>query len=135
VRWCLSNPSSFLSEGRGCESSLSVGGTTLLQGPGGDFLGGMRRGPPLEDDIKRSGENTFEDGCDSEYSEDRNKGRPAHCEIESRKMSTKWVKWDRPKNRHPFHRSLYTLLTILTSQSMEWERNFHLMCFMLTCTV
>jgi len=111
----LDNFSSTLSEGVTLQSSLSISGTTLLQGSSGEFLGfGARRlhSPPgLEDDIKGGGEDPLEDGRDSKYGEDGNKGRPAHCEVRNRRVGMKWVEWDRPKKRHPFERSLYTHLT------------------------
>jgi hypothetical protein len=47
-------------------------------------LGARAPGPSLEDNTKRSGEDPLENGCDGQYGEERNKGRPAHCEVNSR---------------------------------------------------
>ena len=106
----LGNTSSTLSEGVTPKSSFSIGSTALLQGSGGEFLRWRGLCPALEDDIKRGSEDSLEDGGDGEYSEDRNRGRPAHCEDGNlnRRVSIKWVEWDRPKKRHPLSSSLYT---------------------------
>jgi len=63
-------------------------------------------GPILEEE--RRGEDTLEDGCDSENGENWNKEWPAHCEVEKEDgYEVDWI-GDQPKQWHPFHWSLYT---------------------------
>jgi len=103
------------------ESSLSIVWT--LHGWGSEFPGAP--GPVLEDDINRSSKDTLENRCDSEYSKYGNNWRPAHCDVEDKKVSKEWVEWDQPKKRHPLYQSFIYASNILNEPliGLDFGRN------------